>query len=157
MTQQDAAPLLYHVVATGAVTNGCMAVEVQRAGAKGAPRRTVSICGEDEMLVTRGAATAHGFIGLAWHRNTPDLSPATVALELKILDQNPDTDWSVLALPRPMPISVPKSRDDVKTAVLAAVRGGGGMVFTLSPQSVVVDALPIDRSRAQQLLGMVAR
>jgi hypothetical protein len=151
-------PRLFHVDVIHDDTDGCIKADFSIKSSHPSRKASARFCDPSEVLVVRGAYAKQGFVGLSGGQDgNPILTPATVALKLRVVGRDADGALQIMAPPRPMVITLLRGQQAAERDILEAEKSGAAAVFVLADSVQIVDYSIISRESAQRMLGMTTK
>jgi hypothetical protein len=112
-------------------------------------------CHADDVEFLKDGSPRHWMTTLLdEHGSESRLWPVTIGLDVSIAKTSPSGEATLFALPRPSPLHLPAAFAGLRGVIDKAVREGRPIAFALSDSRTIIDAAPIDRETAYEMLGM---
>lgn len=153
---EPAPPALYRILSQRQDTGGTWAT--MAAVRTGGNPLQVLLSNPDDIAYLRDPAPKHRMATLlAKNGAAARLLPVTIGLDVSIMGATPGGDTRIMALPRPSPLVLPAALAHLRRGIEQAARAHQPVAFALSDSKTVIDAAPIDRATALEMLGMQER
>ena len=153
MPPETIKPALYRIVSTRP-DGACLWATMVAVRTGGDPVRSL-FCNPEDVAYLRDGSPRHRMATLLEKNGAAArLLPVTVGLDVSVMPGPAGGDAMILALPRPAPLRLPAALGTVRATIARAAEARQPVAFALSDARTIIDAAPIDRAEAREMLGM---